>query len=224
MALGERADLARHRRAEQRGLAPARGEGEDLLDVLEEAEVEHLVRLVEHDVAARVQDERVARDEVEHAPDRPDDDLRALLELGLLRADRRAAEDGDGVDAAVAAVRAQRLGDLDAELARRRQDQRLRVRVLRIDEVDHREPERGGLARAGLRLADHVAPLEQLGDGLLLDGARGLVADVAKGVEDGGGEAEIGKGGHSALRSLEGALARGIEQQLARGPRACRSS
>ena len=50
---------------------------EDALDVLEEAEVEHLVGLVEHDVAAGVQHQRVARDEVEHAADGADHDLAA---------------------------------------------------------------------------------------------------------------------------------------------------
>ena len=184
MALGQPADLGRHRRAEQCGLASVRGLGEDLLDVLEEAEVEHLVGLVEHEVATGVQDERVAADQVEHASDRPDHDLGALLELGLLRADRRAAEHGDRVDAAVLAVGAQRLRDLDAQLARRRQHERLRVGILRIHEVDHRESERGGLAGARLRLADHVLPVEQVRDRLLLDRARRLVADVAEGGED----------------------------------------
>ena len=157
---------------------------EDLLDVLEEAEVEHLVGLVEHEVAARVQDERVAREQVEHAADRADDDLRALLELRLLRADRRAAEDGDRVDAAVLAVGAQRLRHLDAELAGRREHERLRVGILGVDEVDHRQAEGGGLARAGLGLADHVLAVEQVRDRLLLDRARRLVADVAEGGED----------------------------------------
>ena len=77
-------------------------EREDLLDVLEEAEVEHLVGLVEHDVAARVQHQRVAADQVEHAADGADHDLPALAQLRLLGADRRAAEDGDGVDALAA--------------------------------------------------------------------------------------------------------------------------
>ena len=72
---------------------------EDLLDVLEEAEVEHLVRLVEHDVAARVQHQAVAADEVHHAADGADHDLPAGLQARLLVADRRAAEDGDGLDA-----------------------------------------------------------------------------------------------------------------------------
>ena len=43
--------------------------------------------------------------------------------------------------------------------------------MLRIDVLDHREPEGRGLARARLRLADDVAPLEQRRDALLLDRA-----------------------------------------------------
>ena len=43
------------------------------------------------------------------------------------------------------------------------------------------QAEGGGLARAGLRLADHVLAVEQVRDRLLLDRARRLVADVAEG-------------------------------------------
>ena len=98
VAVGERADRRRHRRREERRLAARRRRREDLLDVLEEAEVEHLVGLVEHDVAAAVQLQRAARDEVEHAADGADDDVAAAAQLRLLVADRRAAEDGDDVD------------------------------------------------------------------------------------------------------------------------------
>src|SRR6266567_1267034 len=48
-------DRRRHGRGEQRRLATAGAQPEDLLDVLQEAEVEHLVGLVEHDVAAVVE-------------------------------------------------------------------------------------------------------------------------------------------------------------------------
>ena len=183
VALGEPADLGRHRRAEQTGLAAVGRVGQDLLDVLEEAEVEHLVGLVEHEVAARVQDERVARDQVEHAADGADHDLGARLELRLLGPDRGAAEDGHGIEAAVLAVGPQRLRHLDAQLAGRREDEGLGLGIVGVDEVDHGQPEGGRLARAGLRLADHVLPVEQVRDRLLLDRARRLVADVAEGGE-----------------------------------------
>ena len=141
----------------------------------------------------------MAADEVEHAADGADHDLAALLQLRLLGADRRAAEHGDGLDALAGAVGAQRLGDLDAQLARRRQHERLDLVVGRVDELDHREAEGGGLAGSGLGLADHVAAGEELGDCLLLDGAWILVADVVKRGENGLGESERVKGRHSSL-------------------------
>ena len=197
VALGQLADLGRHRRAEERGLARSGREAEDLLDVLEEAEVQHLVGLVEHDEAARVQHQRVAADEVEHAPDRPDHDLPALAQLRLLGADRRAAEDRHRVDALARAVRAQGLRDLDAELARRRQHERLHVVLRRVDGLQQGQPEGGRLTRSRLRLADHVAAFQQRWDRLLLDRARRLIADVIEGLQELLGEAEFGEGRHS---------------------------
>jgi hypothetical protein len=197
VSIGEPADLGRHRRAEQRRLAAAGRQREDLLDVLEEAEVEHLVGLVEHDVAAGVEHQRVAADEVEDAADGADHDLPALAQLGLLGADRRAAEHGHGVDPLVRAVGPQRLRHLDAQLARRRQHQRLDLVVGGIDELHHRQAERGRLAGSRLRLADDVAAFEERRDGLLLDRARRLVADVVERLEDRLGQAELGEGGHS---------------------------
>ena len=84
--------------------------------------------------------------------------------------------------------------------------------------LDHRQAEGGGLARARLGLADHVAPLHEHGDGLLLDRAGLLVAHVLQGVQGRVGEAEVGEGGHVRC-SLRGAgvLAAGVEQDLARG-------
>ena len=99
VAVGELADRRRHRRREQRRLAARGRQREDLLDVLQEAQVEHLIGLVEHHEAAVVQHERVARDQVEHAPDRAHDDVPAGAQLGLLGADRRAAEHRHDVDA-----------------------------------------------------------------------------------------------------------------------------
>ena len=196
VAVGERADRRRHRRREERRLATRGRRREDRLDVLEEAEVEHLVGLVEDDVAAVVQQQRPARDEVEHAPDGADDDVAAAAQLRLLVADRRAAEDGDDVDAARRAVGAQRLGDLDAQLARRRQHERLHDRLVGVDVLDHRQAEGGGLAGARLRLTDHVAPGEQRRDRLLLDRARRLVADLAHRGQHRLGKAELLEGGH----------------------------
>ena len=191
VAVRERADRRRHRRREQRGLASRRRCREDLLDILEEAQVEHLIGLVEHDVAAVVQHERRARDEIEHAPHRADDDVPAAAQLRLLVANGSSAKDRHHVHAARRSIHTQRLGDLDAQLARRRQHQRLHLVELRIYVFDHRQSEGGGLARSGLRLSDHIAPGQQRRDRLLLDRARRLIADLAHGRENGLRQAKL---------------------------------
>ena len=128
--------------------------------------------------------QRIARDQVLDPPYRPDHDMAPSAQLGLLGANRRAAEDGDDVDALAAAVGAQSLRDLDAELSRRRQNEPLDLMLGGIDVLKHRQPEGRGLAAPGLRLADNVAPREQRRDRLLLDRARLFVADVPRGGED----------------------------------------
>ena len=68
---------------------------EDLLDVGEEAEVEHLVGLVEHDLGRVRQVEQALVVQVDEAAGGADDDLRAGLELLDLALVRLAAVDRD---------------------------------------------------------------------------------------------------------------------------------
>jgi hypothetical protein len=96
-------------------------------------------------------------------PTVPDHDVAARLELGLLRADRGAAEDGHDVDALAGPVGADGLGDLDAQLARGVSTSAWTSGTPGIDVLDHRQAERGGLARARLGLADHVPPASMWG-------------------------------------------------------------
>ena len=194
--VGEAPDLGRHRRREQRRLAARRRQRQDPLDVLQEAEVEHLVGLVEDDEPARVKHQRVAGDQVLDPADGADDDVAAGAQLRLLGADRGAAEHGHDVDALALAVCAQGLRDLDAQLARRRQHEALNLVLGGIDVLEHRQAERGRLARARLRLADYVGAVQQRRDRLLLDRARLLVAQVVDRVEQIRGEAEFSESGH----------------------------
>ena len=116
----------------------------------------------------------MAGDQVLHAPDGRDHDLGAGAKARRLLGDRLAAEDGDDLDVHVLRVGAKGLGDLDAELARRREDDRLQLLGLRIEVLKERQAERRRLAGSGLRLADYVVAVEELGNRLLLD-RRGLI-------------------------------------------------
>ncbi len=68
------------------------------------------------------------------------------------------------------------------------------ARFSRLDPLDDRQGERRRLARAGLRLADHVLAREQDGDRLRLDRRGFLEAQPRHGFEQLGGETEFGEG------------------------------
>jgi hypothetical protein len=144
-----------------------------------------------------VKHERVPGDEVLHPSHGADHDLPAGPKLRLLASNRRPAEDGDDVDPLVLAVGAERLGDLNAQLAGRREHQALDVVLVRVDVLQHRQAERGSLARAGLGLADNVEALEQGRNRLLLDRARRLIADIVDGGQQLGREPEVGERAHA---------------------------
>ena len=99
-------------------------------------------------------------------------------------------------------VGAQRLGDLDAELARRGEHDRLHLLALGVEVLEQRQAEGGGLAGAGLRLADHVVAGEQLRDRLLLDRGRLLVAELVERGLDLGLQAQVAEGGHEGALSV----------------------
>ena len=111
-------------------------------------------------------------------PGRGDEDVDAGGERLDLRPVLHAAEhDGDG-EAHVAAVDAEALGDLAGQLAGRAEHQDAAAAARRGPGIggqalQDRQGEGRGLAGAGLGDAQHVAPGEDAGDGLGLDG-RGL--------------------------------------------------
>ncbi len=171
-------DARRQGRREQHGLAIGGRGAEDRLDVLGEAHVEHLVGLVEHDHADAVEPQRAAVDVVDRPAGRGDDDVHAVAQGAELAADRLAAVDRQDPHAELAAVAVDRLGHLHGELARRDQHEGdgLRPADGRIDQLQRRQGEGGGLAGARGRLAEHVVAGEDRRDGVALDRRRLLVA------------------------------------------------
>ena len=95
IAVGELLDRPRHGRREEQGLALGRDQRDDPLQRMDEAEVEHLVGLVEDEDFELAQAERALVDEVEQAAGRGDQHVEAArdgahaLRIGNAAEDRR---------------------------------------------------------------------------------------------------------------------------------------
>ena len=193
-----------HGRREQHRLPGLGGLGEELLDVRQEAEVEHLVGLVEDQRVHVGQVEGAAVGEVDQPARRTDDDVDAFLqrvELGLVA---HSAVDGEDAQAAVLAGQGEVAGDLERELTGRGDDQRLRlalrdlavVGVVRRDAaLDDRDAEGQRLAGAGAGLADQVGAQQGDREGHLLDGERGGDAGAVECVTNLGVHPELSERG-----------------------------
>ena len=136
---------------------------EDELEVLAEAEVEHLVGLVEHDGAQLRGVEAAALEMVAQAARRADDDVAAIGQRPLLAAHVHAADAGGDAGARRAIEPDQLALDLQGQLAGRRDDQRQGL-AGGIEALGLAEQGRGqgeavgdGLAGAGLRGDEQVA-------------------------------------------------------------------
>ncbi len=91
---GQIGDRFRHGGREKQRLALVRDHLGDLAQVMDEAEVQHLVGFVEHQVTHGRQANGAARDQVKQATGRRDENVGTLFQLLLLLVDRCAADDG----------------------------------------------------------------------------------------------------------------------------------
>jgi hypothetical protein len=194
----ELADRIRHGRRKQHGLPLCRKLHQDLSDRRHEAEIEHLVGLVQHHDLRFVEAQRVGADMVEQAARRGDDDVDAARELPDLRARTDAADDDGNRRVEVLAIDLDRIGDLLRQFARRREDQvaagaRFDRRAVCRQALQHRQHEGRRLAGAGLGDAEQVMAGEDRRYCLHLDRRGGRIAFGGHRAKDGLGEAEIGK-------------------------------
>ena len=174
--------------------------GEDRLDVLREAHVEHLVGLVEHHEAELAEVEGALLEVVHHPAGSADDHVHAASQGAQLDAVPLAAVDGeDAQPLEVRGVAPERLGDLESELTGGCEHQDLGRLLRQVDAREDREGERGRLAGAGLGEADDVLAGQKRRDRLRLDRRRRLVADVAEDLLDPGIQPQLVETGACGL-------------------------
>ena len=193
---GELADLAADGGGEEHRLPDLRQPLEDLGELGLEPHVEHPVGLVEDEDLDLVE-LRGALLEVVDEPARRRDDHLVVAELRGLVPHPDAADDDGAADVARLAEALELLGDLERQLARRREDERASGPGAGAGRqpLDDREEERGGLAGPGGGDADDVLARERGRDGLRLDGRGGLEPGAGEGGERLLGELQVGKGG-----------------------------
>ena len=175
-AAGQGDDRPRHRRGEQHRLVRVGERREDLLDVRQETQVEHLVGLVEHQDGHLVQLQVTALVEVDETARGAYDHVDALLQgLDLLLVGAAAVDRGQPHRQLRRGAR-QILADLHRQLAGGHDHQGARgaVELLHVrgveDPVQQRHTETEGLAHAGAGLADEIRAVERQRERQLLDG------------------------------------------------------
>ena len=205
VATGQVDDLTGHRGREQHGLARRRGLRHQSLNVGQEAHVEHLVGLVENENSHVRQIEVTLLGEIDQASGRAHDHLNAMTKCFDLRFVGAAAVHRQHANSSMPTGELEIAGDLDAQFARRHDDESLRLTgsservksfVLRSDgALQQRDAESECLACSGFCLADEVlaGKGERQGECLNGEGVRN-----SRRVERGDGgrvDAELGEGG-----------------------------
>ena len=172
---GQRDDFPGHGRGEQHRLARRRGEPDDPLHVGQEAEVEHLVRLVEHQGSHRAQVQMPLLGQVEQPSRGADDDVNASRQRVDLRLVGAAAVQGRDLDAHVDRGDPKVVGHLNGQFPGRHDHQGPRpgVRGGLRSELQQRDAERQRLPGAGPGLPDDVLPAQRERKGEGLDGESG---------------------------------------------------
>ena len=202
--VGEAADFRRHGGGEEQRLADLRQQADDALDIGDEAHVQHAVGLVDDEDLHIAQQDLAALEEIEQPARGGDQHVDAAVELLQLLDEGFAADQQRLAQLVILAVGVEVLGDLRGELARRLQDQRARHAgpgPAAGQDVDHRQGEGGGLARACLGRTQHVASHEDMGNCLRLNGSRLDIADFLDRTQHFRAQPEISKSHQCFLKS-----------------------
>ena len=186
VALRQRDDRRRHRGREHQRAPPLGRLLQHELQILAEAEVQHLVRLVEHHGAERPHVERAALDVVAQPAGGADHDVRPALQRPPLVPHVHAADAGRHPRPGPGIEPVQLAHHLQRQLSRRRDDERQRRRgrpqrlVLSEQRGRDGQTEPHGLARSRLGGHQQVGAFELGGGHRLLHRGQGVIAARGK--------------------------------------------
>lgn len=209
----QRPDLVRHGRREEEALTPARQLGNDLPERADEAQIQHLIGLVQH--------EDLCRAEIDvafgHVIDKPsgggDEHVEAARHHLRLWSVRNAAENDANGETQVAAVGPEAFRNLGGKLTRWRENEGASPPARGWPALGSKAMEDGqrkGSRLAGARLSntEDVATLKNAGNGLRLDRRWRGVAFGLQRLQNGWIKTEIGKCSQRSSLSHEAARAK----------------
>ena len=183
----QRRDIAVERRREQQPLPGGRCHVQQPAHDRKEAEVGHVVGLVEDGGLHPAEVDGAALDEVDESARRRDDDVGTAVERRDLLADRQAAGDEAGRQLAGTGDRIDAVAHLHGEFAGRDEDQCTRAargRSVRVEAGEQGQAERERLAGAGRGTTEQVAAGQDVRDGRGLDRERLRDAAAAQRADD----------------------------------------
>ncbi len=177
IGVGQFRHQLRHCGREKQRLPFLRQDPGDQAQRMDEADVQHLVGLVQNQIGGLRQIDRASLDKVDQAAGRGDQHIDAARQPFHLDVDRGAADDAEAADRGALGIGVDIGGDLRCQFARRRQNQRAAgLGIGLLAEVDqpgqHGQPEGRRLAGAGLGQPQHVAPRHDRGNAPFLDRCR----------------------------------------------------
>ena len=176
--VSEGLDGDREGRRHEHDLALLREEAEDLLDDRLEVDGEQFVGLVEHHHLAVAQVGLLLLGEIEDSARRRDDDVHLLVQAVDVLLDLCASRRDHALDFEVLREVLHHARDLQRELSRRHEDQRLDLLLLRVDALQDRNDVGGRLSGAVLRPRNNRLASDRERNRLLLDRRRSVEALV----------------------------------------------
>ena len=192
VALGQSIDDTVEGGREQQGLVLTFDVAQHPFDLRKESHVGHAVGLIDDDVCDVVEEDLFAFDEVDEASRGGDDEVDALGQLLDLLFDICAAVHGQDASVEALGNRLQFVLHLGGEFSRGHQGECPRALWLGdIDELQHREAERQGLAGPGLGLAADVVAFQGGGNREFLDFEWVLETSALEAVDDLGQQPQI---------------------------------
>src|SRR5687768_11513631 len=124
--VGQAADFRRHGGGEEQGLAQLRQQPDDLLDIRDEAHVEHAVGFVDHQDLDVVHQDLAALEQVDQAAGGRDQHVDAAVQFLLLVDEALATYEQGVAQVCVLAILLEAVGHLGGQLPSRLQDERAR--------------------------------------------------------------------------------------------------